>query len=159
MRDDWTTYRFVIYDSWVAFDVTTLLASGPHTARFSAFDVTAPLSRGPRLARFWTEPEVQFHAFRRLKHGEKKGFEKKSFHVEISISLRIDLANKKKSVIYTLIASTFMKGYWFFGAAALKHQRIKELWMTSNRHILSSFSILGLVFGHASSIWGRHYFR
>ena len=52
MRDDWTTYRFVIYDSWVAFDVTTVLASGPHPARFSAFDVTAPLSRGPRLARF-----------------------------------------------------------------------------------------------------------
>ena len=43
MRDDWTTYRFVIYDSWVAFDVTTLLASGPHPARFSAFDFTAPL--------------------------------------------------------------------------------------------------------------------
>ena len=33
---------------------------------------------------------------------EKKGYEKKSFHVEISISLRIDLANKNKSVIYTL---------------------------------------------------------
>ena len=82
--------------SWVAFDVTTLLASGPKPARFSDFDVTAPLSRGPHLARFWTKPEVQFHAFRRLKRGEKKGFEKKSFHVEISISLRIDLANKKK---------------------------------------------------------------
>ena len=54
MRDDWTTYRFVIYDSWVAFDVTTLLASGPHPARFSAFYHTAPLSRGPHLARFWT---------------------------------------------------------------------------------------------------------
>ena len=52
MRGDWTTYRFVIYDSWVAFDVTTLLALGPHPARFSAFDVTTPLSRGPHLARF-----------------------------------------------------------------------------------------------------------
>ena len=29
-------------------------------------------------------------------------FRKKSFRVEISISLRIDLANKEKSVIYTL---------------------------------------------------------
>ena len=34
VRDDWTTYRFVIYDSWFAFDVTTLLASGPKPARF-----------------------------------------------------------------------------------------------------------------------------
>ena len=49
---DWTTYRFVIYDSGVAFDVTNLLASGPKPARFSAFDVTTPLSRGPHLARF-----------------------------------------------------------------------------------------------------------
>ena len=47
MRDDWTTYRFVIYDSWVAFDATSLLASGPKPARFSTFDVTAPLSQGP----------------------------------------------------------------------------------------------------------------
>ena len=52
MRDDSATYRFVIDDSWVAFDVTTLLASGPHPARFSAFHVTAPLPRGPHLARF-----------------------------------------------------------------------------------------------------------
>ena len=52
MRDDWTTYRFVIYDSWVAFDVTTLLASGPKPAQFSAFDVTTPLSRDPDLAWF-----------------------------------------------------------------------------------------------------------
>ena len=52
MRDDWTTYRFVIYDSWVAFDVTTLLASGPKPARFSAFDFTTPLSRSPHFARF-----------------------------------------------------------------------------------------------------------
>lgn len=37
MRDDWATYRFVIYDCRVAFDVTTLLASGPKPARFSAF--------------------------------------------------------------------------------------------------------------------------
>ena len=29
MHNDWTTYRFVIYDSWVAFEVTTPLASGP----------------------------------------------------------------------------------------------------------------------------------
>ena len=40
MRDDWTTYHFVIYHSWIAFNVTTQLASGPHPARFSAFDVT-----------------------------------------------------------------------------------------------------------------------
>lgn len=52
MRDDWTTYRFVIYDFRVAFDVITLLALGPKPARFSAFDVTTPLSRGPNLARF-----------------------------------------------------------------------------------------------------------
>ena len=35
IRDDWTTY------SRVAFDVTSLLTSGPKPARFSAFDVTA----------------------------------------------------------------------------------------------------------------------
>ena len=52
MCDDWTTYRFVIYDSRIAFDVTTLLASGPEPARFSAFDVTSSLFRGPHLARF-----------------------------------------------------------------------------------------------------------
>ena len=33
---------------------------------------------------------------------KKKVSKKKYFHVEISISLRIDLANKIKSVIYTL---------------------------------------------------------
>ena len=59
MRHDWTTYRFVVPIPWVASDVTTLLASGPHLARFSAFDVTAPLSRGPHLGRFGTELEVQ----------------------------------------------------------------------------------------------------
>ena len=57
-RDDWTTYRFAIYDSWVAFDVTTILASGPKPARFSAFDVTAhypeaPNSRGFEPNRKW----------------------------------------------------------------------------------------------------------
>ena len=52
MRDDWATYRFVFYDPWVAFDVTTLLSSGPHPSRFSTFDVTAPPSREPHLARF-----------------------------------------------------------------------------------------------------------
>ena len=36
--------RFVIYDSWVAFDVAAVLAPGLHLARFSAFDVTTPLS-------------------------------------------------------------------------------------------------------------------
>ena len=93
MRNGWTSYRFVIYDSLVAFDVTTLVASGPHPARFSAFGVTAPLSRGPHLAWFRTEPEVQFHVFRGPKRGDKKFSKKKYFHVEISISLRIDLAN------------------------------------------------------------------
>ena len=78
MCDDWTTYRFVIYDSWVAFDATTLLASGPHPARFSVFGATAQLSRGPHLARFWIEPEVQFHVFRGLKRKEiKKTISKK----------------------------------------------------------------------------------
>ena len=71
MRNDRTTNRYVIYDSWVAFDVTTLLASGPHLMQFSAFDVTTPLSQGPHIAWFWTKPEVQFYAFRRLKRGEK----------------------------------------------------------------------------------------
>ena len=52
MRDDWTTYRFVIHDSWVAFDVTSLLATGPKPGRLFAFDVTSPLSRGPHAARF-----------------------------------------------------------------------------------------------------------
>ena len=78
MRDNWTTYRFVIYDSWVVLDVTSLLASGPRPARFSAFD----------------EPEVQFHVYRRLKRKKKKPiFFKKNFPVEISISRRSDLAN------------------------------------------------------------------
>ena len=31
--------------------------------------------------------------------------------------------------------------------------------MTCNRHILSSLSILGLVFGHVSSFWGSNHFR
>ena len=52
MRYAWTTYRYVTYDSWVAFDATTLLASGPQPVRFSTFDVITPLSRGPHLARF-----------------------------------------------------------------------------------------------------------
>ena len=78
MRDNWSTYRFVIYDSGVAFDVTTLLASGPYPAQFSAFDVTAPLSLGPHLARFWTEPEKQFQVLKRLKRKEKSDFEKKN---------------------------------------------------------------------------------
>ena len=34
MRDDCTTTRFVIYDSWVAFDVTTLLTSAPNLLGF-----------------------------------------------------------------------------------------------------------------------------
>ena len=101
MRDDRTSSRFVIYDFWGAFDVTTLLASGPHPARFSAFDATAPLSRGSHLALFWTEPEVQFHVFRRLKSREKNDFEKKTLHVEISISRRSDLAIEK-NLSYTL---------------------------------------------------------
>ena len=79
MREDWTTYRSVMYDSWVAFDVITLLALSPKPAQFSAFDLTTPLSRGPHLAQFWTKREVQFHVFRRLKRGEKKGFEKDLF--------------------------------------------------------------------------------
>ena len=84
MRDDWTTYRFLIYDSLVAFDVTTLLAPGPKPARFSAFDVTTPLYRGPHLARFSTKPEVQFHALSWLKRGEKMLFMLKSaYHLEL----------------------------------------------------------------------------
>ena len=78
MRDDRTTNRFVIYNSLVAFDVITLPASDPKPARFSAFDLTTPLSRGPHLERF-CKPGVQFHAFRQLKRGERKGFEKNLF--------------------------------------------------------------------------------
>ena len=52
--------------------------------QFSAFDVTAPLFRGLHLARFSTEVEVQFHAFRRLKRGEKNLFILKSaYHLEL----------------------------------------------------------------------------
>ena len=74
MRDDWTSYRFVIYDSRVAFDITTLLA--PTLRDF--------LLLTPHHARFWTEPEVQFHVFRRQKREEKKKkrFRKKSFQVD-----------------------------------------------------------------------------
>ena len=105
MRDDWTTYRFVIYDFLVAFDVSTLPASGPHPARFSAFDVIAPLSRGPRLARFWTEPEVQFHVFRRLKRKGKNDFEKKTpFMLKFIYQVDPIKQIKKKTVIYTLSA-------------------------------------------------------
>ena len=65
MRDDWTTY------SRVAFDVTTLLASGPKHVRFSAFDVIAlhHYPEAPYLAWFRTKPEVPFHVLRRLNRG------------------------------------------------------------------------------------------
>ena len=125
IRDDWTNYRFVFYVSWVAFDVTTILASGLHPARFSASDVTAPLSRGPHLARFSTEKEVQFHAFRRLKRSEKKGFEEKSFHFEISIPLSYDLANKKKSVIYTLSFDANGAIFFYVTVATLISSHVK----------------------------------
>ena len=40
-----------------------------------------------------------------------------------------------------------------------KNRSKRLLWMTSKRHIFSSLSIPGLVFGHVSSIGGCHHFR
>ena len=103
MRDDWTTYRFAIYDSWVAFDVTNLLTSGSKPARFSIppprHYATIPRPP-PRAVLNQTGSAISRFLTAKTRRKKKGGFRKKIF--EISISPRIDLANKNKSVICTL---------------------------------------------------------
>ena len=51
---------------------------------------------------FCSSPEVKFHVFGRLKHGEEKSLSKKFFAFLIKTLYRFYQANKKVSVIYTL---------------------------------------------------------
>ena len=119
IHDDWTAYRFVIYDSWVAFDATTQLASGPKPARLSAFDVTAALSRGPPFCAVLNQTGNAISRFYTAKTRRKKRFRKKYFHVEISISLSIDLANKQQICLMyfnkSVVAMEILKMLQLFG--------------------------------------------
>ena len=77
MRDDWTTYRFFICDSWVAFDDTTLLASGPHPARFSAFTSLRHYPQAPPCA-VLNRTGSTISRFQMAKTQGKNDFEKKT---------------------------------------------------------------------------------